>query len=219
MIVLEDVLGDAIDKKCPASITDSRAFVQPQFVPSALFVYSEGMQPNSTSLANLPVFKGLTKHEIEEIVQLAQVQRLERGDILCAEGDVGDAVLFVQAGKVRILKRTAQKDHQILAELDAPTVIGEMALLNGAPRSATVQAVATVLVHRVSCVEFERLRLNWSRAAYKVVRNLALTLCERLRDTNEKIDSFFADPQASLAFLKKRQQRLWEKRLGEREET
>jgi CRP-like cAMP-binding protein len=163
-------------------------------------------------LSHLPVFRGLNEREIAEFVQAFNPQQYKDGEVICREGDPGDAVFVVESGAIRVSKKTEQGDVQQIATLQAPTVIGEMALLDEEPRSATVQAVGQVSLYRIDSAEFNLLRRNWSTAAFKVIRNLAGMLCRRLRETNEEIDRFYADPHASLETMRQRQQDLWQKR-------
>lgn len=167
-------------------------------------------------LGHIPVFKGLGEADLADLARLFKLQRVPDGTVLCNEGELGDAVFILSAGRVEVMKRTAQGDLQPLAELTAPTVVGEMALLDRGPRSATVRVKGGAEVYRIACADFDVLRGQFNRAAYKVIHNLALVLCERLRDTNEKIESFFADPERSLAEMKARQARLWEQRQARR---
>jgi CRP-like cAMP-binding protein len=164
----------------------------------------------------LPVFKNLQDAEIADIVRIFKIEQKQDGQILCNEGDPGDCMYIVESGAVQISKKTEQGDLQVLATINAPTVVGEMALLDGAPRSATVKAVGSTQLYRIDRLQFGVLRNNWSTAAYKVIFNLATILCARLRSTNEKIDQFFQDPETALAKMKNRQNELWQRRQASR---
>lgn len=159
-------------------------------------------------LSSFAVFNDLTDSEMAEIAKLLKMGQRKAGQVLCIEGQPGECMFILESGCVEVSQQTEQGDQQVLATIQAPTVIGELALLDGAKRSATVTAVQNVNLYRLDGRDFNSLRDIWSTAAYKVIYNLASTLCARLRDTNQKIDEFFSDPEAALASLHKRQQQL-----------
>ena len=167
-------------------------------------------------LSHLPIFSHLSGEEIADIARIFKPVKLEPGKVLCREGDEGDGMIVVISGEVRIAKSTVQGDEQVIATLPAPTVVGQMAILDGSPRSATVTSTQTGDGYLIARGEFELLRQNGNVAAYKVIRNLGRLLCERLRDTNGLITDFFADPTASLELMQERQKELWKKRLEAR---
>lgn len=168
----------------------------------------------SKLLGHLPIFKGLTDTEAGDLAQLMHLEQKKEGTVLCAEGTPGDVVYILESGTAVAAKRTAQGDEQILATIEAPSVIGELALIDGAVRSATVRAKTQVAVYTIAVKDFEALRAKLHPGAHKILRNLALTLCDRLRETNERIGEFFADPEKSLAAMQKRQKELWKMRQG-----
>ena len=166
----------------------------------------------SKLLAHLPVFAGLSNVEAGDLAQFMHLEQKQPGADLCKEGEPGDAMFVLEKGTVVALKRTDQGDDQVLATIVGPSVVGELALIDGAPRSATVRAKTVITVYRIAVKDFDRLREKHHTGAHKVLKNLALMLCERLRDTNDRISEFFSDPQKSLAAIQRRQKELWQKR-------
>jgi predicted acylesterase/phospholipase RssA/CRP-like cAMP-binding protein len=77
---------------------------------------------------------------VQEVVDRVDWRRLEAGEVLFEEGDVSDAAYFIVAGRVRV---SMDDDGTVstLAELGRGEVVGELGLLDNAPRSATVRAV------------------------------------------------------------------------------
>ena len=167
-------------------------------------------------LSHLAIFNSLNESEIADIARLFKVVRLQPGQILCEEGMPGDSFFVIENGSLQVLRSTQQGDNQLIAEIKGPSVIGEMAILDGSKRSATVRALTEVNLYRIECGDFQVLRSNWNVASYKIIRNLGLTLCERLRETNERITQFFDNPEESLQQLQDRQKQLWEQRVRER---
>ena len=172
----------------------------------------------SKFLSHLSIFTGLTDSEMVDIARLLKSIQLKPEEFLCEEGDPGNCFYIIESGTLQVLRSTQQGDNQIIAKIKGPSVIGEMALLDGSKRSATVRALSEVKLYRIECSDFQLLRSNWNVAAFKVIRNLGHTLCGRLRETNERITQFFENPRDSLETLQQRQKNLWEQRIQERGE-
>jgi len=169
-------------------------------------------------LAYLPIFNNLSDDEIAEVVRLFKPASMKVGDQLVKEGDTSQSMLVIETGQVAVVKMTHQGDEKVLAIIDAPTVIGELALLDGIKRSATVRCAKNGQAWRIDRPDFEVLRQNFHPAAFKVLHNLGLMMAERLRTTNSRIADFFDNPGDSLEVMQKRQKELWEQRLKERGE-
>jgi CRP-like cAMP-binding protein len=153
-------------------------------------------------LGHLPVFRGLSPAELASLAGGFVARRFAPGDILCNEGDAADGLFVIERGAASVSRRTSSGGMVTLTRLVAPTVVGEMALLDSAPRSATVTADAAIVAFHLGAAHFAKLREANSTAAYKVVRNLSSTLCERLREVNERLDGFFKDPARALRELR-----------------
>lgn len=167
-------------------------------------------------LSGLSIFSGLTESEFADIAKLFRVIQLKPEELLCEEGSPGSCFFIIEIGSLEILRSTQQGDNQAIAQVQGPSVVGEMALLDGSKRSATIRALSEVTLYQIECADFQVLRNNWNSAAFKIIRNIGLTLCARLRDTNERISHFFSHPEQSLHQMKKRQEELWEQRIRER---
>ncbi len=92
-------------------------------------------------------------------------------------------VFFVATGAVRVLLRTAGGRDIVLSELGAGSVFGEMAAIDGAPRSANVTAIVLTRVCRVPAALFMEVVCAWP----PLCRRLLQTLVARLRDQNERL--------------------------------
>lgn len=89
-------------------------------------------------LARVPIFAGLSKEQLARLARLVVARQFPRGSIMIREGD-GDAALYViVSGLVAVTKRTPNGAQIELARLTAPDFVGDMALLDGMARSASV---------------------------------------------------------------------------------
>lgn len=134
-------------------------------------------------LAEVSLFQGLTPHELDVIVDLAEERRFDAGARLFTEGDPVDALWIILAGDVEIAKA-----NKLLAEMGPGAVIGELSLLRSMPRrSATVSAICPVEALRVPVTGFQKLLQQSNVAALKVVANVARQMAERLDALNERL--------------------------------
>ena len=92
-------------------------------------------------LARVPIFAGLNREQLSRLSRLVVSRQFPRDSVLIREGD-GDAALFViVSGLVGVTKRTPSGAQLELARLTAPDFVGDMALLDGMARSASVTAL------------------------------------------------------------------------------
>ena len=100
-----------------------------------------------TTLARIPFFAGLDTADLERVAAGTRTRRFRRGEVIFHAGDPGDALFIILAGEVKIALPSDEGDEAILATLHEGDVFGELAVLDGAPRSATATAlVATETV-------------------------------------------------------------------------
>jgi len=99
------------------------------------------MKMKRNHLQSIPLFSELTNEEIDLILDNAREQRYPRGSIVFYEGDPGDFLMVVISGKVKVVLLGEGGQEIILAMLGPGNFFGEMAILESAPRSATVMTI------------------------------------------------------------------------------
>jgi CRP-like cAMP-binding protein len=113
------------------------------------------------------------------------LRKLNPGEILFMEGDAGNEAYFVRSGELAVLRREGPRMTK-LATLPTGAVIGEMALLDDAPRSATVRAESyaelVVLDRRIFEAAFESLPQGLTAVIRVVVHRLRQTLATKYRN-------------------------------------
>jgi CRP/FNR family transcriptional regulator, cyclic AMP receptor protein len=104
-------------------------------------------RPVLDSLAAIPFFGGLEPAALERLAATMRARRFKRGEVLFHIGDPGDALFVIVSGEVKISLPSDTGEEAILATLGPGEVFGELALLDGSPRSASASAlVATETV-------------------------------------------------------------------------
>jgi len=125
--------------------------------------------------------------EIERLAEYLQSRALRNGAVLFREGD-RDASLFVIAqGKVAIFKAGALHKDLSIATLGPGATIGEMALVDGQPRSAGAVAAEDLVLLALSRADLDRLTAEHPRLAVKVMTKVARLLSQRLRQTTNNL--------------------------------
>jgi CRP/FNR family transcriptional regulator, cyclic AMP receptor protein len=99
-------------------------------------------RPIVESLATIPFFAGLDAAALAQVAAGMRARRFRRGEVIFHLGDPGDALFIIVAGEVKISLPSETGEEAILVRLVAGDVFGELALLDGAPRSATATAMA-----------------------------------------------------------------------------
>ena len=143
-------------------------------------------------LATAPFFEGLDAFERGEVVRIMEVQRLQAGEEVFHEGSPGDAWHVIFEGKARVLKSSAKGPVET-AQLGPGACFGEMAVLDGLPRSAAVVAAEPLTLFRFRKSQFEKLLSEGSLGAYKLVVAMARLLSKRHRELTHQLMDLTSD--------------------------
>jgi CRP/FNR family transcriptional regulator, cyclic AMP receptor protein len=128
-----------------------------------------------TQLRSIELFDACPERELTTIAGLVYETTVPEGRVLCKEGDFGREAFVIVDGQAEVSKGGA-----ILAKLGPGDVCGEMALLDGDRRSATVTALTPMTVLVISVREFESLL----HSAPVAVRGILTELSGRLREAD-----------------------------------
>jgi CRP-like cAMP-binding protein len=134
-------------------------------------------------LRTVPLFTGLSDAEIDLIAKSSRRVRYPAKSVVFQEGDSGDFLLVVLQGRVKVMLLGDGGQETIVSILEPPGLLGEIALLDEAPRSATVMTLANTEFLRISRAPFLELLNEHPAIARKVMSHLA----GALRDANEQI--------------------------------
>ncbi len=156
----------------------------------------------------IPLFKALTPAEVDEIVKVSRLFRAAAGTVVLEEGTEGLGMFVVVSGQVSARLRLFQGDEALLATLGKGDVFGELSLIDSGPVSATVTAVEDSILYFIERQQFDALRAALRPAAFKVLRAVAPTICDRLRAINNRVEEMFSNPERHLRMMEQRYRNL-----------
>lgn len=147
-------------------------------------------------LAKVPLFSGLPEEERERLGALLRVRRYARGEVIFLEGDQGTSLCLIAEGRIRI-QLTGTDGREVVINVYGPgEIFGEMALLDGEPRSADAIAQDAARVFWLQRDDFAAFLDSHPHAAMTMLASLS----RRLRHTTRVVqDATFRDVPARLA--------------------
>jgi len=134
-------------------------------------------------LRRVSLFSELSPEELERIARVAVPRSYAAGSIILREGDPGDTCYILRSGTARVVRQHADGRAITLTNLGPGEIFGELAMLDGEVRSATVEAVDDVRAIAILAGDLKRLLSVHPEIAVKLLGALA----ERLRETNARI--------------------------------
>lgn len=141
-------------------------------------------------------FRGLAEVAIDELVARSRIERCRRGKTIFRRASAGTAMMAVLRGSVKICTVSRNGKEAVLNVIGPGQVFGEIAVLDGGPRTAD----AVALVESDILVLDRRDFLPVVRAHPELAQRLLEVLCGRLRKTSEQLeDAFFLDMPGRLA--------------------
>jgi len=133
-------------------------------------------------LRAVPLFAGIEPQRLKLIAYTADTVAYREGQILCRQGETGDAAFVIMEGEAAVSIATEGGDFTV-ANLKNGDVVGEISILCDVPRTATVTATSQLSALRVRKEAFLQLVRQFPEIATEVMRGLA----ERLSHTNEEL--------------------------------
>lgn len=136
-------------------------------------------------LADVPVFSGLDKRHRRRIAEQAEIAQIRAGEKILREGFTGEAVYVLLTGAARV-----ERCDTLVAELESGAVVGELSLLTGEARSATVTATCDLWVLRIGRPRFRRLLQEEPAIAVHLLEILARRLLDVEQRTADEMSRY-----------------------------
>lgn len=163
-------------------------------MPSSKF--SESEEDTRNFLVNLPIFDSFNTDELTMLAKHMSYIHLHRGEYLFMEGDQGNFMGFVVQGLLEVIKKSETGQNIVIASLTEGNSIGEMALIDKSPRSATVIAKQPTTMVTLTDKGFDLLTERSPILGVKVIQKIARLLSLYMRRTSSRLaDLMQSDPE------------------------
>lgn len=136
-------------------------------------------------LRETPLLHGLAEPSLVELAPQCRLRSFRRGQYLWYQGDPGDRLVIVATGLVKVVVATEQGDESVLLTMGRGAVLGELAVLDGRPRSASAVAVEPTTVVELTRPAVSRLLADHPIVLEAMLSGLTRTvrrLTEQLQD-------------------------------------
>jgi len=143
-------------------------------------------------LKKVSFFDTLSDDELSEVIALTKQEDFKEGDRLFNEGDKGDKLYIIISGAIRISKTIPGMGEEALSILRTGDYFGEMALIEDISRTADATAHEGSSLITISKEDLQSIMDKDREMGYKILTKFVETLSRRLRETNDKLRSFFA---------------------------
>src|SRR5438552_9787957 len=134
-------------------------------------------------LRTMDIFEALGSEELETIAQLLRERRLAESEVLCHQGNPGDALFIVTGGRIRLSTTDPSGNEKVLTYFTDGQFFGEMSLLTGAPRSATATAETDSQLLVLDKRAFDQLLASDAQ----IMREMLKVVSQRTLHTNQQL--------------------------------
>ncbi|MBF0547776.1 MAG: cyclic nucleotide-binding domain-containing protein [Candidatus Riflebacteria bacterium] len=126
------------------------------------------------------LFRNLNERALQEIALILMENTVPAKSVVFKEGEPGDALYIIKNGRVNVMKRDSSGNESVLATLSKNAVIGDMAVIDDQPRSASIVTVADTVFYIITKNDFRKLVSNNPEITFQILKMMT----ERLRSTN-----------------------------------
>jgi len=142
------------------------------------------------TLAAVPLFEGLGEEDLKALQKIAKRRTVGPNTALFFEGDRTDGLYIVASGSVKIFRTTEDGREKVLNTMGPGEMFGELAMLDGQARSASVQTIDATELIAIARNDFHDLAMQTPEILWRVLQGLS----ERIRVLNDvQIDVAFRD--------------------------
>ncbi|MBF0405745.1 MAG: cyclic nucleotide-binding domain-containing protein [Candidatus Riflebacteria bacterium] len=128
----------------------------------------------------VPLFRNLNERALSEIALIAVEHPVLAKTVVFKEGEPGDALYIIKSGRVNVMKRDLSGNESVLATLSKNAVIGDMAVIDDQPRSASIVTVSDTVFFVITKEDFRKLVSDNPELTFQILKMMT----ERLRTTN-----------------------------------
>jgi CRP/FNR family transcriptional regulator len=156
-------------------------------------------EQNRSVLRQIPLFRDFDDAACDAVIAVLGVREFNAGEMVFQQGERGDTMVIVASGHLRVELDDGQGARTTVGSIGAGEVVGEMAVLDPAPRACTVTAVSDTVVYELHREGLVALRKSCPGASAAIISAVISDVTRRLRQINKQIDALL-NPKASPGF-------------------
>lgn len=145
---------------------------------------------------SLPLFEGFTDSQLEAVASCCRSMHTPAGGTIFEAGQRSTGAYIVVKGQVEVTLPLPGGHPREIATLGAGEIFGEISLLSPGKRAMGVHATQDTDLLHLEQLGFDALKAQQDPAAYRLIRTVGLTACERLRSTNHMIEQLWGGETA-----------------------
>ena len=132
------------------------------------------------------MLQGMSDEDVARLAEVCELKQMSEGTTVFIENMPGESLFLVKQGTIRISKMFAEGDEKTLVVLGPEDIFGEMAVIDGLPRSATARVAEDAELISLKKSDFEKLCAEQPGLALKMVMNIVRVFSKRIREANEE---------------------------------
>ena len=142
-------------------------------------------------LQRTPLFKGLDPAALGDLAEASSVSNLAEGEVLFSEGEMATELTFVLSGSIRLTCESSDGPEIVVGYVQAGDILGEMAVVDPAPRSASARAAEAAEVLHLDAKVFAGFIDQGHPVAKVMLLAIRQMMTHRIRVLNERIGALF----------------------------
>lgn len=148
-------------------------------------------------LKHCRLFELLTDNELNKVANMVEEHFFRKGDYICREGAWGDSMYIIGDGEMKIIKKLSHETNWEITSLRHGDFFGEVALVDGSPRTASAVATSNSTVLELFGRDFKKLISAGDSLANKMLESLLRTLINRIRFTDDLVTKIMSEKLAN----------------------
>lgn len=140
-------------------------------------------------LAKSLLCRGMLRDEVQVLAPFFQTYHIDSGTDIYQEGDTEAFLCLIVSGSVKVCKEYGGPTEKMISKLGAGETIGEMSVIDEKTRSASVIATSESILYAITRRNLVELHGSSQTIWAKLIYNIAVCLCHRLRQTNDMLSN------------------------------
>lgn len=135
-------------------------------------------------LRKIPFFQGMETEDLKVLSEKMRLLNVNEGELILSEGDESKTMYFIIEGSVTVFRTNYKGKREYIYEMSSPSYFGEMAIMDGGPRSASVEAKTNTALAELNWEDVRILFEDRPEIMSYMFKNIGNIISMRLRRTN-----------------------------------